>query len=140
MLLEKQLVVKKSVIENAGKGLFTKKSISKGERIVEYKGKVTTWKEVQNSKDFNGYVFYVTRNNVIDGKPFKKVLSRYANDAAGITRIKGLRNNSKYVIEKGKVYIEALKNIEAGDEILVAYGKEYWDVIKFNNKIEAKKK
>jgi len=36
-LLEKQLVVKRSAIPNSGKGLFTKKFIPKGTRIVEYK-------------------------------------------------------------------------------------------------------
>ena len=45
--LEKQLYVKKSTLPNAGKGLFTKKLIPKGTRIVEYKGKTRTWKEVQ---------------------------------------------------------------------------------------------
>ena len=42
-LLEKELEIRTSTIPDAGKGLFTKIPISKGTRIVEYKGTVTTW-------------------------------------------------------------------------------------------------
>src|SRR5690606_2925408 len=54
-LLEKQLFVKKSTIPNAGKGLFTKKAIAKGTRIVEYKGKISAWKDVKDEDGKNGY-------------------------------------------------------------------------------------
>ncbi|PZR24775.1 MAG: SET domain-containing protein-lysine N-methyltransferase, partial [Azospira oryzae] len=46
-LLEKHLYVKKSTLPGAGKGLFTKVFIPKGTRIIEYKGEVLTWKEVE---------------------------------------------------------------------------------------------
>jgi hypothetical protein len=39
------------------------------------------------------------------------------------------------VAEDFKVYIDANRNICAGTEILVEYGKEYWDVIRYNQKI-----
>ena len=65
-LLEKQLYVKKSQIPGAGKGLFTKKPIPKGTRIVEYKGKRSTWKEVKDDDGKNGYIFYINRKHVID--------------------------------------------------------------------------
>jgi len=133
-LPQKQLYIKESKIPGAGMGLFTKELIEKGTRIIEYKGKVTTWKAVVEGDHFNPYVFYITRNYVIDGMPYKKALARYANDAKGITKIKGLQNNSKYVVEKKRVFIEAIKNISADEEILVAYGKEYWDIIRQNKK------
>ena len=126
----------------AGKGLFTKQFIAKGTRILEYKGTITTWKKVLNGDNFNGYVYYITRNHVIDAMPHKKVKGRYANDAKGLSKTKGLTNNSKFVQDSKKVFIEAVKNIPADTEILVAYGKEYWDVINENNKLlqEEKKK
>lgn len=141
-LLEKQLVVKRSLIPNAGKGLFTKKFIPKGTRIVEYKGKMTTWKDVNIDEGHNGYIYYITRNYVIDAQPFTKYLGRYANDAQGITRVNGVTNNSHYVTDMDikRVYIESMKDIPAGGEILVGYGKEYWDVIKHNLKIDEKEK
>jgi SET domain-containing protein len=139
-LLEKQLVVKRSTIPNAGKGLFTKNFIAKGTRIVEYKGKITTWKDVDIDEGRNGYIYYINRNHVIDAKPFPKYLGRYANDARGLTKMKGIANNSRYVTDNMRVYIEAMKVIPAGGEILVGYGKEYWDVISHNLKLDEKEK
>ena len=137
-LLENQLVVKRSTLPDAGKGLFTKKFIPKGTRIVEYKGRIRTWKEAAHED--NGYIYYVTRNHVIDAKPYPKALARYANDARGIVRIKGITNNSDYIQDGKRVYITSKKDIPAGSEILVGYGKEYWDVIRHNLKIDRSKK
>lgn len=129
-LLEKHLIVKRSLLPSAGKGLFTRKPIRKGERIVEYKGRIRTWKEVRESDDDNRYVFYVKRNHVIDAKPYQKAKARYANDARGLGRVQGIRNNSHYVEDGLKVYIEAKKDIPAGAEILVDYGREYWETVR----------
>jgi uncharacterized protein len=137
-LLENQLVVKRSTLPDAGKGLFTKKFIPKGTRIVEYKGRVRTWKEAAHED--NGYIYYVTRNHVIDAKRYPKALARYANDARGVVRIKGIVNNSDYIQDGKRVYITSKKDIPAGSEILVGYGKEYWDVIRHNLKIDKENK
>lgn len=141
--LEKELLVKPSTLPGAGQGLFTRSEIPAGTRIVEYKGKVTTWKEVKHDVD-NGYLYVINDNHVIDAGKAKKALARYANDAKGLVRIKGISNNCKYVNDEGKVYIESVKSIPAGSEILVSYGKEYWDVVRHNIRVEklklAKKK
>ncbi|MGI8952262.1 MAG: SET domain-containing protein [Chitinophagaceae bacterium] len=139
-LLEKHLFIKRSKIPEAGKGLFTKLDISKGTCIIEYKGKVTTWKKVLENEIFNGYVYYFNRNHVIDAKPYIKALARYANDAGGFNKIKGLANNTKYVNDRTKVFMEAIKDIPARGEILVSYGKDYWSVIKENNKLALREK
>ncbi len=139
-LLEKHLYVKKSLISGAGKGLFTKKLILKGTRIVEYKGVVTTWKEVDDDNGTNGYIYYINRNYVINAKPLIKSLGRYANDAKGLKKVKSIRNNARYIIDNLSVYIEATKDIPAGEEVLVRYGKEYWDTIRYNLKLSKRKK
>lgn len=136
-LLEKQLFIKRSQIPGAGKGLFTKKLIAKGIRIVEYKGKVSAWNEVPDRKVYNGYIYYINRYQVIDAMLYKKALARYANDAKGITKVEDLTNNSRYIKDNGRVYIVAIKDIEAGSEILVGYKKEYWDAIIYNKKLAA---
>ena len=137
-LLEKQLVVKTSQLPGSGLGLFTKTFIPKGTRIVEYKGRVTKWKDVKNEND-NGYIYTINNNHVINALPYKKALARYANDARGISRIKGITNNCNYVNDNMKAYIESFRDIPAGGEILVNYGKEYWEVIRENIKIEKDK-
>lgn len=135
-LLEKQLIVKKSTLPNAGKGLFTKKFIPKGTKIVEYKGKISTWKEVKDEE--NGYIFFVNRNHVIDAKNTPKHLARYANDARGIVRTKGVTNNCDYVVDGKRAYIESKKDIPAKAEIFVDYTPDYWKVIRQNLKLNNK--
>jgi SET domain-containing protein len=134
-LLEKQLYVKKSTIPESGKGLFTRKFIPKGTRIVEYKGRISSWKDVKDEDGKNAYIFYVNRNHVINALPTKKALARYANDARGLKRIKGLLNNSDYVTDGLKAYIESKRDIPARSEIFVDYGADYWKVIRENIKL-----
>ena len=138
-LLDQYLEVKISSMPKSGKGLFTKKPIAKGTRVVEYKGKITTWKEVDDDNGKNGYIYYINRNHVIDAKPFSKTFGRYANDANGLKKLRLVKNNARYVIDNLRVYIEAVKDIPAGGEILVRYGKEYWDIIRHNIKLDKTK-
>jgi uncharacterized protein len=137
-LLEKTLFIKRSKLPRAGKGLFTKKEISKGTRIVEYKGRKRKWKDVKQLDGHNGYLMYITRNAVIDALPATKTLGRYANDAQGLSRIPGLTNNSDYVSEGHRCYIEAKRTIQKGEELLVGYGKEFWQLIDFNTAYKLK--
>jgi SET domain-containing protein len=138
-LLNKYLFVKKSTLPNAGKGLFTKVFIPKGTRVTEYKGQVLTWKEVEKMADYrNGYVFYFTKNYVIDAWKTKKGLAHYANDAKGLTKVEGLKNNCEYDTEKKRCFVVAMRDIPAGSEILVGYGPEYWQVIRYNIKQDEK--
>ena len=50
--LSNHLYIRRSSIPSGGHGLFTRKMIRKGSRIIEYKGKLTTWKEV-NHREWN---------------------------------------------------------------------------------------
>ncbi|HEX6426269.1 MAG TPA: SET domain-containing protein [Niastella sp.] len=138
--LEKQLYVKTSTLPGTGKGLFTKKFIPKGTRIVEYKGRTRTWKEVQQDEQESPYIYYVKRNFVIDALNDKKAMARYANDARGLLRVKDINNNAEYVEDGVRVFIEAAKDIPAGGEIFVSYGPEYWQVIRHNIRVDEKEK
>lgn len=132
-LLEKNLVIKKSVLPGAGKGLFTTVPIKKGTLIIEYKGEILTWKEVEAMADYRvGYVFFVYSTHVIDAWNYKSAKARYANDAKGLNRVPGITNNSEYHVYRRRCYIRAIKDIPAGAEILVSYGSEYWQVIRHN--------
>src|SRR5688500_11510788 len=133
-LLEKHLVVKHSAIPGAGKGLFTKKMIPKGTRIIEYTGKISTWKEVDHREGLNKYIYYVNRIHVIDASAHKKSLARYANDEKGTKQLRTLTNNCKYVQDELRVCIESKREIPANSEILVGSGKQYCDVIHDNKK------
>ncbi|MCU0421403.1 MAG: SET domain-containing protein [Bacteroidia bacterium] len=129
------LYVKKSQLPKAGKGLFTAKPFKKGEIIVEYEGERLTWKECEarnqnkKGKEKGAYYFYINAKNCIDAEYCPAALGRYANDAKGPARVKGLTNNAEYQVIKGKPYIVAKKNIKMGDEIFVSYGEDYWDAM-----------
>ncbi len=127
--LEKYLEIKESNIPGAGLGLYTQVVIAKGTRIAQYKGRKRTWKEVKNEGG-NCYIFYVTRNHIIDAQNYKKSHARYINDASGIKKIKGLKNNTEFLRDGDKVFVEAIRDIPAGAELFVGYGKEYWQVIR----------
>lgn len=130
------LIVKTSTIPNAGKGLFTDKPIKKSDRVIEYKGEIINWKEYEKrvKEDKDGYLFFINKNLCIDSYSTPRYKARYANDAAGLTRIKGVKNNSEYEIEGERCFIIATRDIAAGEEIFVSYTKEYWDCIRYNIK------
>lgn len=136
------LYISKSKLPGAGKGLFTDKPIKKGTRIVEYTGDIITYKEYGErvQKDRYGYLFYINKNRCIDAYNHKNALARYANDAKGIGRKIGISNNSKYEIIGNRCYIVSYRNIPAGGEILVGYGADYWRDIRYNRKLERKRK
>jgi len=88
--------------------------------------------------DRNGYVFYFNSKYCLDAWKSKKSIAQFANDAKGLTRVDGIKNNSEYITEKKRCFIETIKDVPAGGEILVGYGAEYWQVIRYNVKLEQK--
>ena len=126
------LKVKKSTLPDAGKGLFTMNEIKKGQIVCEYEGERITWAQAtdRNDVDKGGYVYFINNKNCIDAYEYKDTFGRYANDAAGVERIPGCRNNSTYDVVKNRVYIRATRNIKAGEEIFVSYGRSYWNIMK----------
>lgn len=135
---ERKLLVKESTLPGAGKGLFTTEFIAKDTCIIEYKGTISTWKNVHHDDGNNAYVFFVNNNHVVDACNHLHELGRYANDAKGLQQTKGLTNNARYVVDKKRIFIYAVKNIPPGAEIFVGYGKDYWDTIKAHKKQDAK--
>lgn len=130
------LIVKKSQLPNAGKGLFTSTPIKKGEQVIEYLGELINWKEYEKRvlENKDGYLFFINNKLCIDAYPTPQHKARYANDAQGLTRAPGLKNNCEYEIRGKRCFIVAKKNIEAGEEIFVSYTKEYWDCVRYNIK------
>ena len=109
----KTLKVKTSTLPNAGKGLFAKIDIVKNSIITEYEGRKCKWKEVEDDVD-NGYIYHIDDNNVIDAAESVDTFGRYANDAAGLQKIPGVKNNAIYIEENKRVFIKATRYISAG--------------------------
>ncbi len=126
------LYLKKSLIPGAGKGLFVKNEVKKGEIVCEYEGEIVPWSvcEKRAEEGHEGYAFFITKNRCVDAYFTKEAIGRYANDAKGIGRVEGLKNNAQYEIKtrqgEKRVFIVATRTIKANDEVLVDYGKDYW--------------
>lgn len=126
------LYLKKSLIPGAGKGLFVKKDFKRGEIVCEYEGEIVPWSvcEKRAEEGHEGYAFFITKNRCVDAYFTKDAIGRYANDAKGIGRVDGLKNNAQYEIKtrqgEKRVFIVATRTIKANDEVFVDYGKDYW--------------
>lgn len=99
----------------AGLGLFAGEDIKKGEMIIEYIGNILN-KEEADKKVSSQYLFEISRNKTIDGTP-RWNTARYANHSCD--------GNAESDIKKGRVFVKAIKNIKAGEEITYDYGEEF---------------
>lgn len=132
------LLVKRSQIPGAGRGLFTTKPFKKDDRIIEYRGEIIGWKDYNErvKRGEDGYLFFVRRDKCIDAFKTPQYKARFANDAAGIVRVKGFRNNSHYEVHDDRCYIVAARDIKAGEEIFCDYTRDYWKCIRYNIKLK----
>ncbi len=107
------LQVKRS---SAGLGLFATRPFKKGERIIEYFGRVLSKAEEYTSK--SKYLFEVNSRKTIDGTT-RENFARYINHSH--------TPNCEPEIERGRIFIDARKNIKPGEELSYDYGDEYFD-------------
>lgn len=101
----------------AGLGLFAGENIKKGEVIIEYIGEILN-KEEADKRTRSQYLFEVSRQKTIDGTP-RWNLARYCNHACEEAA------NAESEIKRGRVFIQAIKNIKEGEEIVYDYGEEF---------------
>ena len=102
-----------------GKGVFAVQPLAEGEMLIEYGGEVISWKEAlrrhpHDPKDPNHtFYFHIDDKHVIDGKAGGNS-SRWINHAC--------KPNCEADEDGGRVFIKALRNIKAGDELFYDYG------------------
>ena len=102
-----------------GRGVFAVQDIAEGETIIEYVGEVVTWAEAQDRhphdpKDPNHtFYFHVDADRVIDAK-YGGNSSRWINHSCD--------PNCEADEENGRIFIKALRNIKAGEELNYDYG------------------
>ncbi len=99
-----------------GLGLFAKVPMKKGDCIIEYVGEVIDNKEA--NRRGGRYLFQTSANRHLDGKG-RDNIARYINHSC--------RPNCEADTVRGRVFISAIKNIAAGEELNYDYGKEYWN-------------
>lgn len=101
---------------SAGLGLFATRAFKKGERIIEYFGRTLSREEEYSSR--SKYLFEVHSRKTIDGAA-RENIARYINHSC--------TPNCEPEIVRGRVFIDALKNIKLGEEFTYDYGEEYFN-------------
>jgi len=105
-----------------GKGVFALRPIAAGERIIEYRGERITWDDATRRAAERGgpvnhtFYFSLADGNVIDG-------GRRGNDARWINH--ACEPNCEAYEDDGRVYIHALRDIDAGEELNYNYALIY---------------
>lgn len=101
---------------SAGLGLFATRAFKKGERVIEYVGRTLSKAEEYTSR--SKYLFEINSRKTIDGA-VRTNFARYINHSC--------KPNCEPEIEKGRIFIDAIKNIKPGDEFTYDYGEEYFN-------------
>jgi len=111
----KRVSVRRSSIH--GKGVFALRALGAGERIIEYRGLVTSWPEAARHyahREAEGHTFLFGRadGQVIDG-------GRGGNSARWLNH--ACDANCEAVEEDGRIFIEAKREIGEGEELFIDY-------------------
>lgn len=107
-----------------GTGAFATRRIRKGARIIEYIGERITQEEADRRYDdeamerHHTFLFNLDDKGVLDAGTIHNE-SRYINHSC--------EPNCEALIDKGHIYIYALRNIELGEELVYDYAYERTD-------------
>lgn len=101
-----------------GLGLFTNINIQKGNYVIEYTGELISSDEA--NRRGGQYLFELNDNWTIDGKE-RKNKARYINHSC--------RPNceAELTADEKRVFIQAKRNIKAGEELTYNYGNDFWE-------------
>ncbi len=107
-----------------GTGAFAARNIKKGTRIIEYLGQRISWRTADKRYDddkmgrHHTFLFTIDEKIVIDGA-VKGNAARFLNHSCD--------GNCEAIDDRKRIFIEARKNIKAGEELLYDYQYERTD-------------
>ena len=102
-----------------GKGVFALRPIEAGDTVIEYTGRMLTWKAAQKRAPHNPdepnhtFFFHIDDKRVIDGGDGGNA-AKWINHACG--------PNCEADEDDGRVFIKALRDIAPGEELNYDYG------------------
>jgi len=132
--LEDGLCIAPSHLHNGGWGLFTTIARKKGERITPYTGARVVLDEAAMAEyeayGYGGeYVLQLSQTQFIDASHPTSCAGRFSNTARwwNIARKECRGNNAHFTLNRSKktAWITATRDIQAGEEVLTAYGSTY---------------
>ena len=113
----KRIQVRRSGVH--GKGVFALQDIAEGETLIEYVGEVISWDEAQDRHPHDPndpnhtFYFHVNEDRVIDALHGGNS-SRWINHSCD--------PSCEADEDKGRIFIKAIRNIKAGEELNYDYG------------------
>ena len=110
---QRRITARRSTVH--GKGLFALRPIAAGERLIEYRGELTTWRRAaarQRADAGHTFVFGFSDGRVIDG-------SRGGNSARFLNH--ACAPNCEAIESGDRVFLHALADIAPGCELFIDY-------------------
>jgi len=102
-----------------GTGGFARKAISAGARLIEYVGeKITKAESQKRCEAENGYIFTLDDEHDLDGNVSRNP-ARFINHSCA--------PNCEAELDDGRIWIIALRDIQAGEELSFNYGYDLQD-------------
>jgi uncharacterized protein len=102
-----------------GRGVFAVVDLAEGETLIEYVGEIISWDEALKrhphdpANPHHTFYFHIDESHVIDAKVGGNS-SRWINHSCA--------PNCEAEVDEGRVFIRALRNIPAGEELFYDYG------------------
>jgi hypothetical protein len=128
----KKLILKKSLIKNAGTGVFAKKDIAKNVPVTAYSGWIITKEQakVLESKNYTSHLASVDNHLVIMGVENIAELNEFSAEDRGLGsfinhHFSPTKRNCKLVRKYNSVYVVSLRYIVTGEELYVNYGRNF---------------
>ncbi len=115
----------KSLLPNAGDGLFATKHFKKNDHLGEYRGRLLTLAQAASLPNTDYLMGGFGINVHIDARFTLDAPGRYVNDNFDAAAI-----NATFVKDKKakRATLVATRDIRAGEEIYASYGESYWSV------------
>jgi hypothetical protein len=102
-----------------GRGLFARTALPKGTRVLEYTGeKISKEESAWRCQQQNWYIFSIDDQFDLDGN-FEWNTARLVNHSCN--------PNCEASLEEGRIWINALRDIEPGEELTFDYGYDLED-------------
>ena len=113
-----------------GRGLYALRTIAAGALVERYSGPVTTYDAFMASDSSGRYAMALSNGDVVDGEDERR--SGYVRFINHSVRKANCRNCEAFRSQGGPLavaYIETLRAIQPGEELLFDYGPEYWEAM-----------
>jgi SET domain-containing protein len=111
----KRAIVRRSSVH--GKGVFATRPLAAGERVLQYKGEIISWRDAvrrhaQEGIEGHTFLFGLSAGSVIDG-------SRGGNSARWLNH--SCAPNCETIEDNGRIFIDTLRAIRPGEELFIEY-------------------